>query len=405
MGIMKMLVIAAILLCSPSSVFAGWSAPQEVLSGAWGTGEQLFGIVERYNMVEFPKGFVVDDEGSIIVADSVNRRAKVYTDKGRLRAIIKPQLEYEDIEQWPTSIIAAWNGKLFVDAGEHFQFYDYDGKLVSDFKVPDARFRMLLKDGSIIVVMVGTPRGFRRYTYSGKMLETYTDRPRELSFVERFNEEKSNIPEIWNRIIYSDKTYSIVEAGYFHRGYVRDKYDNLYDLYNPVYRFDKCGNPSAKVDLPQSQYEEIRPSRGDYGALSEAIAEYGNPFVSSMGDVYLWKRTPTTYSILKLTWSNEQNPGVSWQNEPRNLTASTTTSGIDLSWDTSLHDPGCVTEYEIGRAMQSGGPYTSIGRVAKGVLRYLDSSIPSRNMYFYAVRAVMHGEYSGYSNEAIGSAR
>lgn len=402
MNSVKVAAGLAAALFLPLSAWAVWSGPVEIVTGEWGSREDQFGFRERYNKAEFPRQFLVDGEGNIVIADSANKRAKVYSGKGKLRGIIKPQTGYEDLETWPTAALGVWDGKVFVDAGEHFQYYGYDGKLKSEFKVPDGRFRKLLDDGSIIVVMFGKSWEFRRYSHAGALLQTYQNKPLVLGNVEEISEDKSNVNEGWTRITYPDATYNLVETGSTFRDYRRDRKGNLYLLDNPLARFDSCGNPAGTLQLPQSQYEEIRPATAPSGGIMEAVAEYSLPVVDSGGNVYVGKRTRTSYSILKWTWEEESHPNVAWQDEPRNLAAFSTMAGTDLTWDTSLQDPGCVTGYEIGRSAQAGGPYKTIGTVSRGVLKYHDGSASPAAGSYYAVRAVMGGRYSGYSNEALG---
>jgi hypothetical protein len=67
-----------------------------------------------------------------------------------------------------------------------------------------------------------------------------------------------------------------------------------------------------------------------------------------------------------------------------------------------------VTGYEIVRATNAGGPYSTLATVnvgtanAAGTIRYTDTTIESGKTYYYKVRALAGTEYSPYSNEASG---
>lgn len=70
-----------------------------------------------------------------------------------------------------------------------------------------------------------------------------------------------------------------------------------------------------------------------------------------------------------------------------------------LSGDTG---PGCVTGYEVARATTSGGVFSTIATVEKGVIKYNDTMANVGTTYFYKVRAKAGTELSPYTNDVSG---
>jgi len=68
---------------------------------------------------------------------------------------------------------------------------------------------------------------------------------------------------------------------------------------------------------------------------------------------------------------------------PTNLTAEAGNSQVRLTWAASAQ----AASYSIGRAMVSGGPYTTV-TTNIGLLSYTDTGLTNDTVYFYVVRAV-----------------
>ena len=73
-----------------------------------------------------------------------------------------------------------------------------------------------------------------------------------------------------------------------------------------VNRYDRCGKKVGSVDLPVANIisEPADPTRPS-PVFEKVVEEYGKPVIGPNGDVYAWKRTPDTYSILKWTWLDD----------------------------------------------------------------------------------------------------
>lgn len=378
----------------------------EVVAGAWGSGSDQFGFADRNNVQLFPRSFVVDEAENIAVADIVNRRIKIYSQNGRLRGIIEQPEDDRKADTWPPEHITMSAGKIVVNSGTRYQIFDLAGKLRKVFVVPDSAFEAFTPDGDVILHQMEKDRygryedrGYRRYSSDGQVTASYASLLAVTGSVKQEAEEKSGVHEEWWIITYEDRVFTIVEGGQ-HR-YARDRRGNLYGISSPPFeRYDECGIVTGTLERPGSEHTAIRQATPESVEVRDAVIKYGEPVVSPGGDVYSWKWTPDSYSILRWTWAEKENFSVAWQIQPRNVAAVSTGGGVLVSWDISLQDPACVTGYEIGRSVVSGGPYRKIGSVSKGVLRYLDAGAEKGTSSFYSVRSVISTRYSGYANEA-----
>ena len=233
---------------------------------------------------------------------------------------------------------------------------------------------------------------------NGKMLKSYESRPLEVGMIK---EEKIGEDEYKVTIKYPDKEW--VNYGEGSCGnYVRDMNDKLYcPGSKQVIRYSSCGKEIAELMIPDDNIEEI-PRAPGIEPIINVIEEYGSAVIAPNGDVYTWKRTPDKYSIIKWTWQDSPNDPVGGPDPSKDLSATSSPTGISLGWDASPQDPGCVTGYEIFRSTTAGGPYTTLASVNKGVFKYEDATAESGITYYYRVRALSDLGPSEYSNEAFG---
>jgi cellulose 1,4-beta-cellobiosidase len=80
---------------------------------------------------------------------------------------------------------------------------------------------------------------------------------------------------------------------------------------------------------------------------------------------------------------------------PTQLTASAGNAQVSLSWNASTG----AGSYDVKRATQSGGPYTTIATLVLNTT-YTDSSVTNGTMYYYVVSAVNSAGTSANSNQA-----
>lgn len=381
----------AILFCFifTGSALAGWKKPIEVLSGTWGDKERQFGLKIEYIKVDLPV-FVVNGKGEIIVGDVINKRIKVYDSAGKLIKIFGPQLDIPP-SYWPTKKIGTYNNCIFVEWGKRYQSYNYDGKVESQFKLKGSRFESLMPDGTIILFDL-TERIYKKYSPTGQLLETYKEKPLELGEVK---ERRSGSKRYKVTIKYLDKEWVVISKGACSR-YVRDLNCNLYcPGHRQVIKYDEDGNEAARLTMPERIAEETPARDPGVEAIIKVIEEYGPPVVSPNGDVYAWKRTPDTYSIVKWTW---QGP----KDAPQSLKVASSKTGLHLTWKPPIYETKYVKEYEIVRSDEICGSFTPISTVPKNTLRYEDKDVSEGTNYCYKVSAIKASGSSEYSNKAAG---
>jgi hypothetical protein len=206
------------------------------------------------------------------------------------------------------------------------------------------------------------------------------------------------------RIKYPDKTFSFVIPWKTLKSHQQDNRGNLIvtawsDTKDAVYKIGPCGKILGQMQMPEDKGHIVQQLGAE--PVGELDYEYGQPVIAPNGDVYTWKRTPDTYSILKWTWADDPNVPTG-PDAPSGLSLMPSTTGLYLTWTASPSDPGCVTGYEVARATSSGGVFSSVGTVNAGVVKYNDTSAAAGTTYFYKVRAVAGSEYSPYTAEVSG---
>jgi chitodextrinase len=102
---------------------------------------------------------------------------------------------------------------------------------------------------------------------------------------------------------------------------------------------------------------------------------------------------PAVAQFINVNSSNALPPG-----SPSNLVATaTSTSSVSLSWSAGS---GSIDHYEIQRATNKNGPFTTLSNTAS--TSFSDSSLSSTTTYIYRVRSVdANGNYSDFSNTDI----
>jgi hypothetical protein len=362
---MKVILTAISVVITVSITEAAWQGPAEVISGTWGANNDQFGIEHGDTDDDFAGPFYLLSDGTVIIRDIVNGRRKIYSSSGVLVQVIKCQ----------RTATGDWNEECRI-YGEYIK------------TTPDGNIWVLLDQEEPPKYVLRSP--------TGQLIRTSTTRPSELGVVSE-NALAENQYKI--TITYPDKTYDLASDATFMK-YVRDTKGNVYGVNDGgVWRFNQCGKEVAELLMPVNQTETITSKTG--GKTFSIPVEYGQPVVASNGDVYTWKKSRLKYRIVKWTWQDD--PTVpSGPDAPSGLTVTPSTTGLYLAWTASAQDPGCVTGYEIARATTSGGVFSTVGTVDKGVIKFNDATAEVGTQYYYKVRAKAGTEYSPYTVEVSG---
>jgi hypothetical protein len=150
-----------------------------------------------------------------------------------------------------------------------------------------------------------------------------------------------------------------------------------------------------RFTIPEDRWQEKDSRLVGIALKPKVIEQYGQPVVSPTGDIYTWKRTPDTYSILKWIWTDGPDAPIA-------EAVAASKEGLMVYWNLPTQNAEEVEGYEIVRSTDVCGPFKPVGSVAKGVLQFEDTGVENDTTYYYQVRAIKKEGYSGYSNKAVG---
>ena len=379
-----------ILMFSSQEGFGAWKGPIEIITGEWGSGVNQFGFEQGDTHDGFPYYFFLSDEGSIILYDLINSKIKLYDSHGILFRNIVPPIE--NPRRWVIKPILIESKILLLL--DKIYYLSLKGDLVNKIDYPEQIQRINRWEVVNRKIYLEQAKPYKCVVLSSscQLLETYKEKPLELGIVKG---RSLGGKRYRTTIEYPDMTYTLNKGPY--RKYIRLCKENIYAVSGKSAEiFNTSGEAIDKIIMPKDQINEISPGGRGMEAASEIIEQYGEPVVAPNGDVYTWKRTPDTYSILKWIWIESRDA-------PVNLKASASDGRISLSWEKPTQDAGTVKSYEIYRSSDVCGPFNKIKKVKKGVLQYTDKRVKEGETYYYQVCAERGSGYSGYSNKAIGS--
>jgi len=392
------IIFIVAMFLKATTVWAGFTGPSTIIQGSWGAGDANFGFESGDTLDSFPGLLVVDETGNIIIGDGVNLRVKIYDATG----VWKTNFTYNGITVelggWPTDLRAKANVGIF-SIYEKLQKYDYNGNLVWSVAMNGFQ-NFWVTDGGVWVQAYGQSK-YSLYSPTGQLIKTSTTRPLELGVAESGLKGSSGYLQ---RVKYPDRVFSFFIPWKTMNSYQQDTRGNLIvtaqtDSKDVVYKISACGKILGQLQMPADKGHIVQQLGSE--TFSELDYEYGKPVIAPNGDVYTWKRTPDTYSILTWTWVDDPNV-LSGPDAPAGPTLMPSTTGLYLTWTASTSDPGCVTGYEVSRATTAGGVASIIATVDKGVIKYNDTTTVAGTTYYYKVRAVAGHEFSPYTSEVSG---
>jgi hypothetical protein len=345
---------------------AGWQGPTETENGIWGSGVGQFGLENGDSGDIFPKLEAITSDDKIVISDIVNKKQLVFNIEGRF------------IKEVPWTIKAQGGDR-------------------TTYSISEYSFGYVLGYSSDGNIYASTGNNYYLKSSTGQVLKAFTTKPSELGVV---SEKHLSYGQSKVTVTYPGKEWSIIGKGRVPK-YTLDRNSNLYGSGDKqAIRYSACGKELARLTLSADNIQE--ESQGEQVEPDVTVLEgYGAPLIAPNGDVYTWKRTPDTYSILKWTWVDDPNV-LTGPDAPTGLTIMPSTSGLYLTWTASPNDPGCVTGYEVARATTAGGVTTTVATVDKGVVKYNDTTAEAGTTYYYKVRAKAGSEYSPYTNEVSG---
>ena len=417
MGLIRInCVFFALLFIFSSQVFAAWSGSQVIVSGKFGDKPEDFGLEKGEIKDEFPDVFLVFNDGKVMIVDAVNDNSKLFSNNGELLKVI-PYLGLVVKEATPNGVFAfKWDRNIQGDNDEQVGVFNVENEVwqwLDKDNYFDSYNLALRIRGENLIIWNG--KGYK-YSPTGALISTYDQKPLELGIVKSY--ESLSGGGMQQTIAYEDGEFTVsTPTGIEPDSFVRDQAGFLYgtgkvDTHSSnwpwryrVYKFDKCGKTLSAMDLPETKTQEI--DRGAPYIVGEIetvfLEEYGPPVIGPDGSVYCWKRTPTTYSILKWTWVDDPTDPQPGPDAPADLKLIPSLDGLYITWGASPQDPGCVDGYELERATSADGMYSTVSTTGAGEFKFNDTSALPGSTYFYKVRAKSDGLYSPYTSPASGA--
>jgi hypothetical protein len=406
-GIKKMLVIKFFLafilfLVSSSTLLAEWMDQTTVISGRLGNKDDQFGLyfgsVPAYD--ELPGDYDISESGKIVLSDQYNGRFKIFDKDFELTAIVIPPVN--NPSRWTIS-------PRFVDDTisiilDRFYFYNSNGEIISEAESPKKARRDQDYGGNLYLYQDKPIGQWVSYSSTGELLNTFSEKPLILghSNIELFAYD--NKKRYRTTVQYTDTRWTI--DGRKEDCFQRDIEGNLYCINSEskpfsVTRYNQCGKPVSELVLPQDDIDVVYLNVADIEGQWTVNSAYMNPKIDSYGNVYATRKTTTTYSLVKWAWHDTESDHNDGPDAPINLTADVHNgNSVELTWEGSLQDPGCVTGYRILRSETEGAEGVEIFTLDKGARKGYDIDIEVEKTYYYKIQALSDVVDSDLSTEA-----
>lgn len=392
--VIKRTVLLSLLIASPL-LYAEWQGPEVVVESPWGGGGNEFGIiigdVPAYDILPGP--YDVSEAGNIVMADKVNGRFKVFNSKHELLSLVTPPVDRPS--RW--TIVPAFAGENISLILDKYYFYNIEGELLAERVSP--RYAQLDRyvNGSLYVYLK-SPKNqsvkydqWNEYTNLGELVKTHDHKPlllgRVYDDVFMYGGKKTYRTIITfddALLAITDKRENLCEH------FDRDRDGNVYCVRDKkVTRYNGCGKVVSVLALPDDDITIVPvgvPGVEDNWIINSA---YMNPMIDSQGNVFATRRTPEYYSLVKWTWQDSENDLNIGPDAPINISLKALSiDAVELKWERSLQDPGCVTGYQVLRSDTPDGEVTVVANPVKGSEVAIDASVEAGKTYYYSVKAL-----------------
>ncbi len=292
------LIIILLILTLSSQSHAGFVGPTEVLSATYGSGNGQVGLREGDSGDEFPWRIAVSPTGRIALCDEANDRVVLYKSDGTFE---------RSINILSTGVVFDSSDALYFKA--KFRKFSQDGTMAFE---KDAGYHEIFSTDNSIIGYDKDKKTYSLYSPTGQLIKASAERPLELGKVKSMKENSDGTSS--TVVEFNDTTYNI-RAPRLLEYFSRDISGGFYGAiktgpggqqFYRIYKYNRCGKEIGSVNLLPSIIEE-NSEIGRPTPEINVVEEYGKPIIAPNGDVYTWKRTPTTYSILKWTWVDDPN--------------------------------------------------------------------------------------------------
>lgn len=399
-GMKRFIYFYLFFVCT--TAYAEWIGPVQVLTGGWGSGPAEFYKEGHPPYMTLPILTDISSAGLVAISDDSNGRIKIYGADGVLvRNITPPVANPERFGMDPEFV----NNNIFLPADKYY-FYSTSGIVVGEQNTSGKTGYFREYNAKLYIEVSSPIKQWLVYSPDGALLNTFQEKPKELGHMSEYIFGFHGAKTYRTTISYPDKEWTIVSSigSCFEDSYLRDNTGNLYCVSEKhIERFSACGKVVSEFTVPDDivTQEDMGPGVEPYITNVES---YGNIEMGDNGDIYTSKITPTNFSVVKWAWQDDPNDPIGGPDAPYDLAAAPVATNIKLTWQPSLQDPGCVTDYEIERATVAGGPYAPLATVKAGILEYTDTGLTAGATYYYRIRAISAIANSDYTTEAMATA-
>jgi len=294
---MKKLLFSVFLLClSYSVVHADWSDPVNVITGNWGMYPQEFGYKAAASNYVFPRLFGVDVTGDIVIADQVQNKIKVYSNNGLLKFQIPAPLS---ITNYPAALVVN-GGCAVVGYASFTHIFDIATGSLTHSLSNMGGAKYVNSDCSRIFTLIDDNGEFkwRIYSAQGVIIDENISRPLEIGRIDTKYMGNGQ----YQHLVQFDSAQWTITGAFESAKFYKSSNGTLYMTQGArVVEFDSQGTEISSLTIPSDNIE-IGPDPGNGTEPIITFHEvYGGLTISPLGDIYCWKRTPTTYSIIKWT--------------------------------------------------------------------------------------------------------
>ncbi len=278
-----------LIFALPLAIRAQWQGPTTVLALTEGDGPNQVGIGhEEINIGNDASNICVDDQGNIVIADTLHARILIFGPDGSVKKTIPKPSMAGPSPFWPGMMIVHPSAQRILILGQSECVYDYDGNFHKCFPKPfgphGSASLYAVPNGFILAQFSDTTHDYWAVDLEGNMLGKLPGRPLELGrFVKENGKKYLKFP---NTVIPAEAIQWKPDAQLLPDGNV---------LISEYELFNADGVQIGTFKGPKNVFPKI--VSGDYAAAEFGdYIEYNGPTTDAKGNIYFTQLKYTRYA-------------------------------------------------------------------------------------------------------------